>query len=324
METSCDETSVAVVKNGREILGLSIHSQIEEHAKFRGVVPEIASRSHLLKIQEVYLDALSQSKLDYRSLDYIAVTVKPGLVGSLMIGGQFAKTLSVVLGIPLICSDHVRSHLYAPVLEGFVPEFPFLGLMLSGGNSSIYYVESHSEMKCIADTSDDAIGEAFDKAASLMALSYPGGPAVEKKAREYHGKSKPLFGKLLKDLPSDKLQFSFSGIKTAVMRAVEKKENHEQICFDFQNTVFELVERNLIRAVEMKKIRTVVASGGVLANGNLRQRLDRLSNQLNIQIIYPDQKLLCTDNAAMVAASGFFDFMEGRSCSLSFKVSSKR
>ena len=344
IESSCDETAIAIVKDGKHCLANIVASQIEKHAPFHGVVPEIASRAHLEKINFVYEEALEEAKVQRKDLDYIALTVQPGLVGSLMIGGAFAKTLALVTGLAILRVDHVEAHLYASCLEGWQPQYPFLGLLLSGGNSAIYQVEAPGKLKTLADTMDDACGEAFDKAASILKLdkSYPGGPAIEKKALEYgsqyeHEKSSgqssakegnappPLFRPLLKNRRSKELVFSFSGIKTAVIHAHEKGIDPASICYDFQNTVFELVERNLLKAAKSTGIQSIVAGGGVLANESLRKRLEALSKAEGLQLRYPQKKIYCTDNAAMVAALGYFlRHSPWETKSLDFGVDSRR
>lgn len=322
IETSCDETSVAVVRDGESIISLNVYSQISEHAPFHGVVPEIASRSHLLRINDVYESAIRG--IDPRSIDYLAVTSRPGLVGSLMIGGEFAKMFSLVYGIPIVCIDHLEAHLYTPALEQNLPPYPYIGLLLSGGNSSLYIVHAPGEMECIGDTVDDAIGEAFDKVASHLGLPYPGGPAVERLGSEWNGEGPPLFAKLLRDLPEDTIRFSYSGIKTAVIRAFAAREVSARICRDFQETVFELVERNLRKAVRLTGIRNIVAAGGVVANDTLRRRLRRFGSDMGVRISYPEKKILCTDNGAMVAALGYQFYKEKRFSGLNFSVSSQR
>lgn len=333
IESSCDETSVAIVRNGSEALANEVFSQVAEHAPFGGVVPEIASRAHLEKINAVYADALAQAGVTAESLDYVAVSVQPGLIGSLLIGAQFAKCLALVHNLPTVLVDHVEAHLYAPCLEGWVPEYPFLGLLLSGGNSAIFRVAGPLQLDRIADTLDDACGEAFDKAAAILGLGFPGGPAVEACAADYAERvargetplQESLFGKLLRKLADDELAFSFSGVKTAVLRAAREGLDPGRICFDFQGVVFELIERNLRTAVRRTGIRRVVASGGVLANGALRKRLEAVALESDFALVYPRRKLLCTDNAGMVAALGARLLQTPRTVrSLDFRVSSKR
>ena len=350
IESSCDETALALVKDGRECLANTIASQIEKHAPFHGVVPEIASRAHLEKINFVYEETLRKAGAHLEDIDYIALTVQPGLVGSLMIGGAFAKILALVADLPIVRVDHVEAHLYAPCLEAWEPQYPFLGLLLSGGNSAIYRAEAPGKLETLADTMDDACGEAFDKVASILKLerSYPGGPAVEREARKYfkslkapasskqgqkeaqkYGKDNAfppsLFKPLLKNHRARELGFSFSGIKTAVMQVQKKGMEPARICYDFQNTVFDLVARNVRMAAKSSGIRNVIAGGGVLANENLRERLDLLTKEEGLQIRYPQNKVYCTDNAAMVAALGYF-LRNGPSetRSLDFGVDSRR
>ena len=326
IETSCDETSAAIVKNGVESLANVVYSQISEHAPYRGVVPEIASRSHLEKINFVCREAFERAEISPQDLDYIAVTHRPGLIGSLMIGAQFARCLSLVFNIPIIAVNHLEAHFYAAALESSSMEYPFLGLLLSGGNSVLYRVEGLNVMEVLADTRDDALGEAFDKAAAILDLPYPGGPSIEKKAEEFSPEAvhQSLFPRLLKNLPGDEVGFSFSGIKTAVLRAFRDGQDTARIAFDFQNTVFELVERMLLRGVRLSGIRRVIASGGVLANGALRHRLRRIEAENGLSVTFPDSRLLCTDNGGMVAALGYALSSRGDKTPLDFSVSSKR
>ncbi len=325
IETSCDETSVAVVKNGRELLSNIIYSQIPEHAPFRGVVPEIAGRSHLQKINGIFEQALSEASVTAEKLDYIAVTNRPGLIGSLMMGGLLAKSLHLVYGIPLVTIDHLEAHLYAVALERDLPTYPFLGLLLSGGNSAIYRIDGPGEMTCVADTTDDALGEAYDKVASVLSLPYPGGPYVEKSAGLWTNRDlKSLFPLLMRNRPSTDMRFSFSGIKTAVLRAARAGEDIHRICYDFQETVFELVERILLRAVKKTGINSIIASGGVLANGNLRDRLNQMGKSHRIDVYFPGSKTLCTDNGAMVAACGFHHFNDQNLAASNYNVFSRR
>ena len=330
IETSCDETSVAVVRDGREILSNVIYSQVKEHARFRGVVPEIASRAHLEKINPVYAAAMSEAGITPEELDYIAVTNRPGLVGSLMIGAQLARGLALVHDKPIVAVDHVEAHLYAHTLEGGALEYPFLGLLLSGGNSSVYLVHGPGKLEILADTMDDALGEAFDKTSAILGLAYPGGPVIERTATEYGQRpdavsaDDPLFAPLLKGKRAGEIAFSFSGIKTAVLRASQAGQDPGRVCRDFQATVFELVERVTRRSVAASGIRRVVASGGVLANRTLRGRLERLAEAEDFQLSYPQSLRLCTDNGAMIAALGYHLHRGGVTAELDFGVSSRR
>ncbi len=326
IETSCDETSIAIVENGKNILSNIIYSQLNEHRKFYGVVPEIASRSHVLKINEVYEHAIKQAKITPEKIDYIAVTTRPGLIGSLMIGAQFAKILHCIYKKPIIDIDHIEAHFYANFLDRKEdPDYPFLGLLLSGGNTAIYKVNDISDLELIGNTQDDAIGEALDKAASILNLGYPGGPIIEKFASQYKSENyENYFPKILKDLPEDKITFSFSGIKTSLLYFINNNKNFHlnKICFDFQEVCFELIIRMLKRAIKKTNIYRIEAGGGVLANQRLRELLENLKKEISIEIYYPTQKILCTDNAAMVASAGYYYFKKGYFTDLNFSISS--
>jgi N6-L-threonylcarbamoyladenine synthase len=325
IETSCDETSIAVVKDGKEILSNVVYSQIKEHEKFYGVVPEIASRSHLIKINEVFEKTFSTIDIKLEDIDYIAVTTRPGLIGSLMIGAQFAKILHCITKKPLIDIDHIEAHFYANSLDRQEePKYPFLGLLLSGGNTAIYRVSDLGQLEIIGNTQDDAIGEAFDKAASILKLGYPGGPIIEKYALNYKNSSEEsYFSPILKNV-KEEITYSYSGIKTALLYLVQQNQNLDinKVCYDFQETCFELIIRMLKKAVLKTNIYHVEAGGGVLANQRLRTLLDDLSKELNIKIYYPTKKILCTDNAAMVAALGYYYYRKGYKTDLNFNVSS--
>ena len=325
IETSCDETSIAIVKDGKEILSNVVYSQVKEHEKFFGVVPEIASRSHLIKINEVFEKALEQVSLSLNEIDYIAVTTRPGLIGSLMIGAQFAKVLHCITNIPIVDIDHIEAHFYANFLERKEsPTYPFLGLLLSGGNTAIYRVDGLNQLKMIGNTQDDAIGEAFDKAASILKIGYPGGPVIEKYAKNYynHDNQESFFGKILKD--SQEITFSYSGIKTAFLYLIQQNPqiDRNKVCYDFQETCFELIIRMLKKAIIKTNIKHIEAGGGVLANQRLRELLNHLSQEMNLKIYYPSNKILCTDNAAMVATLGYYYFLKGYRSNLDFSVSS--
>lgn len=326
IETSCDETSIAIVKDAKEILSNVVYSQIQEHQKFYGIVPEIASRSHLIKINEVYEDAINKAQITPKEIDYIAVTTRPGLIGSLMIGSQFAKTFSIIYKKPIVDINHIEAHFYANFLERKEkPEYPFLGLLISGGNTAIYLVEGLGKLKILGNTQDDALGEAFDKAASILQLGYPGGPIIEKKAKEYTDTKKNLFSKILQEIPEDQISFSYSGIKTSLLYYVQKnKENFNipEICYNFQETCFELIIRMLKRAINSTQIKKVEAGGGVLANQRLRDLLEELAIKTQSKIYYPKNKILCTDNGAMIAALGYYYFLNDYTIPVDFSVHS--
>ncbi|MCB1193026.1 MAG: tRNA (adenosine(37)-N6)-threonylcarbamoyltransferase complex transferase subunit TsaD [Leptospiraceae bacterium] len=330
IETSCDETSIGIVENGTKILSLKLFSQIKIHSPYKGVVPEIASRSHLEKINILLEDAFIESNLSDEGIDYISVTYSPGLMGSLMIGAQMARCLSFVLKKPLVCVDHLEAHLNAVKLENKFPTFPFIGVLLSGGNSSIFVVKGYQNMEVIGDTMDDALGEAFDKVAKLLNLSYPGGPEIEKMANNYNppNPEKPIFPELLKELSDEKIQFSYSGLKTSVMYYIKKKQLNlidvQKICYHFQNSAFSLVEKNIAKTVNLTGIKKIVCAGGVLANETLRKRLQKLAIKMNLILYFPESKILCTDNGAMVASLGYEIFKMGKLNPIDFKISPRR
>lgn len=329
IESSCDETSIAIVKDGKDLISLKVYSQIETHSPYRGVVPEIASRAHLEKINSLLAVCMEESQLSYADLSYIAVTGYPGLVGSLMIGAQLARCISLVHSIPIVLVNHLEAHLAVIGLEKDLPAFPWLGVLLSGGNSSIYLYKGFGDLELLADTLDDSLGEAFDKVSAILKLPYPGGPTIEKKALAYvrpKGEPSP-FPKLLKEDGSESIRFSYSGLKTAVMyylKSLVEPFPIEKISYYFQKTAFELVVRNITKAIETTKIKTVVAAGGVLANETLRSLLEEESLKRSFQLHYPQKKIYCTDNGAMVACLGYHLWKEKKYVGLDFKVSPKR
>ncbi|XDD47710.1 tRNA (adenosine(37)-N6)-threonylcarbamoyltransferase complex transferase subunit TsaD [Leptospira sp. WS39.C2] len=331
IESSCDETSIAIVKNGKELISHKVYSQIETHSPYRGVVPEIASRAHLEKINSLLAVCIEESKLTFSDLSYVAVTGYPGLVGSLMIGAQLARCISLVHSIPIVLVNHLEAHLAVIGLENELPPFPWLGVLLSGGNSSIYIYKGFGDLELLADTQDDSLGEAFDKVSAVLNLPYPGGPIIEKKAFEYvkpKGEKSP-FPKLLKEDGPDTIRFSYSGLKTAVLYYIKSLTETEtlpieKITYYFQKTAFELVVRNIRKAINRTQIKTVVAAGGVLANETLRSYLQTEAQNQSFQLYYPQKKIYCTDNGAMVACLGYHLWNEKKFVGLDFKVSPKR
>lgn len=309
LESSCDETAAAVVENGRVVLSNIISSQIDLHREYYGVVPEIASRAHLETINILIERALRESGLGFGDLDYVAATNRPGLVGSLLIALQSAKVISYTLGIPLIATNHLEAHLYAPFLEGRELEFPYIGLLVSGGNTVLYHVRGIGEMEVIGRTVDDAVGEAYDKVAKFLDLGYPGGPVIEKLARTAAEK-KVVFPKILPE-PGD-MRFSYSGIKTAVINYVKQNPGADraELVHGFQERILEILVRRAFAAARTRAIRTIVVAGGVAANGRLRSLLDEEKRD-GEEIIIPSP-ILCTDNAAMVAGIGYRYFDAGR------------
>lgn len=327
IETSCDETSLSIVEDGNKLRSLKIFSQIEIHSAYRGVVPEVASRAHLEKINGIYADVLRESQVSPKDLDYVAVTNQPGLVGSLMMGAQLARCIHLVHKTPIITVNHLEAHLAVVGLEEQLPTFPFLGVLLSGGNSSIYLYKNFGELELIADTLDDSLGEAFDKVSSILGLPYPGGPYVEREANSYEKKEEPsFFPKLLKEDRAEQIRFSYSGLKTAVLVHLKHNPspNIPKVCHDFQETAFELVVRNIHKSVTKTGLRSIVCAGGVLANTTLRNKLEQAARDFGWNLSYPKQKVLCTDNGAMVACLGYHLWKSGVCAGLDFKISPKR
>jgi N6-L-threonylcarbamoyladenine synthase len=317
LESSCDETAAAVVRDGRTILSNIISSQIDLHREYYGVVPEIASRAHLETINLLIERSLREAGVSFGDLDYVAATSRPGLVGSLLVALQSAKVISYAMGIPLVPVNHLEAHLYAPFLEGRELFFPYMGLLVSGGNTALYHVRGVGEMEIIGRTVDDAAGEAFDKIAKYMDLGYPGGPVIEKLARTHAGKG-VLFPKILPE-PGD-TRFSYSGIKTAVINYLKTNPDADPagVVHGFQERVLELLVRRAFAAARERGIRSLVVAGGVAANGRLRQMLD--AEKKTGEEVIVASPLLCTDNAAMVAGIGYRYCIAGRTAELDADV----
>ncbi len=308
LESSCDETSASIVRNGKTILSNTVFSQIEIHRDFYGVVPEIASRAHLEIINPIIETAMNEAGVDFNDIDYVAVTNRPGLVGSLLVSLQSAKALSFSLGIPVIGVNHLEAHLYAPYLEGNEPGFPFIGLLISGGNTVMYIVRDFGDMEVLGKTADDAAGEAFDKIAKYLDIGYPGGPAIEKLATTAVRKNLYL-PKILAG--SHDYRFSFSGIKTAVavLYRNEPGVDKAELVYAFQERVLEILVRRLFAASRRTGIRRMVVAGGVACSMRLRELIDNAKDDDDV-ILFPSSSL-CTDNAAMVAGLGFQYFARG-------------
>ena len=302
LESSCDETSAGIVADGKKILSNRIYSQVELHCEYSGVVPEIASRAHLEKINTLIEMALEESGFSFSDLSYVAATNRPGLTGSLLIALQSAKAISFALNIPLIGVNHLEAHLYAPFLEGYDPSYPFIGLLISGGNTAIYRVNGPGEMTLIGKTVDDAVGEAFDKVSKYIGLGYPGGPLVENLARESISK-KVFFPKIMTD--PDDTRFSYSGLKTAVINHIKQNPDQEKsdVVYSFQERALELLVRRLFTASRKTGIKKMVVAGGVAANGRLRE-LIQAEKEKNEIVLIPSP-LMCTDNAAMIAGISY-------------------
>ncbi|MDY6399719.1 MAG: tRNA (adenosine(37)-N6)-threonylcarbamoyltransferase complex transferase subunit TsaD [Synergistales bacterium] len=303
IETSCDDTGVAILKNDNEVLCEFLSSQIKDHSRFGGVIPEFAARKHLENLLPLVNAALKEINISGRELNLIAVTRGPGLMGSLIVGVQTAKALSQVWGVPLIGVNHLEGHLFAPLVDAQDLEPPFLSLIVSGGHTEIIKVNSFGNYELIGQTRDDAAGEAYDKAARILGLKYPGGPEIDRRAKigDPHAFNFPV---PLKN--TDKIEFSFSGLKTALLWQVKKFENEgkeipiDDLCASFQKSVTEALTAKINLAVKLTGIKKVSASGGVSANSALR---DALKNNKNFRAWLPELKR-CTDNAVMVAMAG--------------------
>jgi len=304
IETSCDETSVSVVKNGREVLSNIISSQIAIHEKFGGVVPEIASRNHVEAISNVTKKALREANITLADIDAIAVTYGPGLVGALLVGVSYAKALSYASNKPLIATNHIQGHVAANYITHKDLEPPFLCVIISGGHTHLVHIKGYNEFEIIGKTRDDAIGEAFDKVARVIGLGYPGGPKIDKLAKE--GQPNIILPKTY----FENLDFSFSGIKTAVINLNHKTPdlNKADLAASFQKAVTDVLIDNTLKAAEQLGIKKIALAGGVSANSYIRQRYMELKENKNLEIYYPEISL-CTDNAAMIASAGYFNYI---------------
>ncbi len=324
IESSCDETAAAVVRDGREILSSVISSQIELHKPFGGVVPELASREHLEKIEPVVDEALKNAGVELNEIDGIAVTQGPGLVGALLVGVCYAKALAFGLDIPFVGVNHIEGHVFSVIFENPPTEFPALALIVSGGHTNLFYVPEFGKYKLVSRTRDDAAGEAFDKTAKMLGLDYPGGPIIERIAKEGDAdKIKFPIAKISDGRPD----FSFSGLKTAVMRYVrenniEVNENEpppqeiKDIAASFQVTVVKSLLKNTEKLAKELNPKTLIVAGGVACNLSLKEAAEKLGAKLKIPVYFPS-KHLSTDNAAMIAAAGFFHLQNGERADLS-------
>ena len=325
IESSCDETAAAVVADGTTLLANVVDSQIEVHSRYGGVVPELASRRHLETIYPVVHEALSPADVGFGQLDGIAVTRGPGLIGSLLVGFSFAKALSMVTGLPYVGVDHMAGHLLSVFLADPVPDFPYVALVASGGHSSIFHVSDPLTYRLLGRTRDDAAGEAFDKVAKVLGLGYPGGPIISRLA-DNGNKDGIAFPRAW--LEPDSLDFSFSGIKTAVVNYItnrhQKNENinREDICASFQEAVAEVLVEKTIRAARQLEIDNVVLAGGVAANRRLREYLQERGSRKNINVFLPPREF-CTDNAAMIALAGYYQLRDDQTAGLDTDVYSR-
>jgi N6-L-threonylcarbamoyladenine synthase len=313
IETSCDETSAAVLVNGRELKSHIISSQIATHQKYGGVVPEIASREHCLHIRDVVQKALEEAAIDFRDLSAIAVTYGPGLVGSLLVGVAAAKAMAYAAKIPLIAVNHLEGHIYANFLEYDDLEFPLLALLASGGHTNLILFKRHLEYEVLGRTRDDAAGEAFDKVARALGLGYPGGPYIQKAAVSGNPKAFNFPRAMLEE---KSLDFSFSGLKSAVLNTLNtakmkgKTLDINDLAASFQAAVVDVLVQKALRALEDIPIKTFALAGGVAANSLLRRSLAKELAIRKIRFVYP-VPTLCTDNGAMIAIAGHYRFLAG-------------
>ncbi|NMB19628.1 MAG: tRNA (adenosine(37)-N6)-threonylcarbamoyltransferase complex transferase subunit TsaD [Firmicutes bacterium] len=314
IETSCDETAAAVIRNGREIVSNVVLSQIDIHQKYGGVVPEIASRHHIEAIFPVINEALEEAQVTLDDLEVIAVAYGPGLVGSLLVGVAAAKALAFAKGIPLVGVNHIEGHIYANFLSGQDVNPPLVCLTVSGGHTDLLLIPSLGQYEILGRTRDDAAGEAFDKVARVLGLPYPGGPQIEKLAKEGNREA-IVFPRGL--LEKDNFDFSFSGLKTAALNYLNgAKQRGETVhlpdfAASFQWAIIDVLTEKLIAAAREHKVRQVVLSGGVAANATFREHVAEKVKELGMELLYPPRHL-CTDNAAMIGSAGYFGYLAGR------------
>ncbi len=314
IESSCDETSASIIKNGREEISTVVLSQMDTHANFGGVVPEIASRMHIENITMVLEECLDKSGLTMDDIDAIAVTYAPGLIGSLLVGLMAAKTLAFVYDKPLIPVHHIAGHIYANNLVKPL-EFPLISLVVSGGHTELVYMKENYSFEKLGGTLDDAVGEAYDKVARVIGLPYPGGPRVDKLAAE---------GQDVYDLPvplnDDSYDFSFSGLKSAVVNLVHNEKQRgnevipENVAASFQNRVTEILVKKTMKALKEYDVHNLIVAGGVAANKGLRAKLISECEKCGVDLTLPEIKY-CTDNAAMIGAAGYYAYQKGRRAS---------
>lgn len=311
IESSCDETSAAVIKNSREVLSNVINSQISIHEKYGGVVPEIASRCHTEVINQIVKEALVEANVTFDDIDAISVSYGPGLVGALLVGVSYAKALSFALGKPLIGINHIEGHIAANYISHEELKPPFLCLIISGGHTHLVKIEDYNKFEVIGKTRDDAIGEAFDKVARVIGLGYPGGPKVDKLAKEGEPNialPKSHFGNL---------DFSFSGLKTAIINLHHKKPdiNKADLCISFEKVATEMLLTNVLKATKEYGMDKIAICGGVSANSYIREQFLKFGKENNFKIYYPEINL-CTDNAAMIASAAHYKYINGETADL--------
>ena len=311
IESSCDETSAAVVVNGREVLSNVIASQIDTHKKYGGVVPEVASRMHIEAINGVVEEALEEANITLDKIDAIGVTYGPGLVGALLVGLQFAKGLAFATKKPLIGVNHIEGHICANYIQHKELKPPFVSLVVSGGHTFIVHVKNYGGYEVIGQTRDDAAGEAYDKVARALGLGYPGGPKIDKLAKEGNPKA-IAFPKA--NFHEETLDFSFSGVKSAVLNYLNKckmqniEVNNADVAASFQYAVIDVLKENVLLTCKKKNVKTIAIAGGVASNSSLRETLIKEASKRGIEVLFP-APILCTDNAAMIGSAAYFNFI---------------
>ncbi|WP_010240984.1 tRNA (adenosine(37)-N6)-threonylcarbamoyltransferase complex transferase subunit TsaD [Clostridium arbusti] len=322
IESSCDETSAAVVVNGRKVLSNIISSQIAIHTKFGGVVPEVASRKHIEVISEVVEQALKEAEVSFEDIDAIGVTYGPGLVGALLVGVQYAKGLAYSLGKPLVGVNHIEGHISANFIEYEDLKPPFVCLVVSGGHTFIVHMKDYGDFEVMGQTRDDAAGEAYDKVARAIGLGYPGGPKIDKLSKE--GNENAIkFPRA--NFHEESLDFSFSGVKSAVLNYLNKMEmkkeeiNRADVAASFQKAVVDFLVSNAMKACIIKKVDKIAIAGGVASNSALRKSMIDAGTKRNINVLFPEP-VLCTDNAAMIGSAAYFEYIKGVTAPLDFNA----
>ena len=322
IESSCDETSASIVKNGTEEIATVISSQIDIHKNYGGVVPEIASRHHVKNITIVLEECLEKANMTIDDVDAIAITYGPGLIGSLLIGLEAAKTLSFIYNKPLIPVHHIAGHIYANSLVKEL-RFPLLAVVVSGGHTEIIEMKKHYSFEKLGGTLDDAIGECYDKVARVIGLEYPGGPKLDKLAKE----GKDTY-KLPIPLQDDSYNFSFSGLKSSVINLAHNEEQRGEelrksdLAASFQKVAIESIVSKVKKAIEEKNIKNVIVAGGVAANNGLREAMQEMTEELGVELSIPPMKY-CTDNGTMIAAAGYYPYLDGRRADLTLNSKSQ-
>lgn len=310
IESSCDETAMAIVEDGRKILSNTVYTQIAIHTMYGGVVPEVASREHIKKITYVLDDALKQANLTLDDIDAVAVTKEPGLIGSLMVGVNTAKTISLCFNKPLIYVNHIHGHIYANYLEEDF-SFPLLALVVSGGHTELVLMKDHMDFEILGETLDDAVGEAYDKVARVVNVGYPGGPIIDKMA----SLGTPTYPLPHIKLSKDSLDFSFSGLKSAVINLCHNANQRGEtidannLAASFQNAVIDVLVSKTSKAATMYNVKQVIIAGGVAANKGLRSAMQEEMDKIGIKLTVPQFKY-CTDNAAMIAAAAYNQYIK--------------